>query len=79
MSMLIINPGFKQPEWSPCTNIWPPTDKDIVPEENLEEVNSVLSDTNWDAPNVEELRPVRNRLCELMGIPAPAVVKKVVA
>ena len=55
------------------------SDRDIVPEGNLEEVNSVLSDTNWDMPNLEELRPVRNRLCELMGIPPPAVVKKVVA
>ena len=26
------------------------SDKDIVPAENLDEVNAVLSDTNWDAP-----------------------------
>ena len=55
------------------------TDKNIVPDQNLDEINAVLSDTNWDMPNVEGLRPVRNRLCELMGIPPPAVVKKVVA
>jgi hypothetical protein len=53
------------------------SDKEIVPEENLDEVNVILSDTNWDA-GIEELRPVRNKLCSLMGVKAPAVLSKVV-
>ena len=35
----------------------------------------LLSDTRWDQP-VEELRPVRNRICELAGVPAPAMASK---
>ncbi len=54
------------------------SDKEIVPEGNLDEINSILSDTNWDG-QIEELRPVRNKLCDLMGVPAPTVVKKIVA
>ena len=51
------------------------SDRDIVPEENLDSVNSILSDTNWDLA-IDELRPIRNGLCDLMGIQAPAVIKK---
>jgi hypothetical protein len=39
------------------------------------QVNTILSDTNWDS-NVDELRPIRNRLCELVGVQPPAVIKK---
>lgn len=47
----------------------------IVPEENLDQVNAILSDTNWDL-GVEKLRPIRNNLCELMDVPPPALIKK---
>ena len=51
------------------------SDREIVPEENLDEVNTILSDTNWDL-TVEELRPIRNNMCNLIGIPPPAIIKK---
>ncbi len=55
------------------------SDREIVPEESADEVNTLLGETKWEQMGVEELRPVRNRLCELMGVPAPAVIRKVVA
>lgn len=46
-----------------------------IPEENLEEVMSILSDTNWEEePN--DIRPIRNKLCEFMNVPVPALIKK---
>jgi hypothetical protein len=42
------------------------------PESALETVMELLGETRWDGP-VEELRPVRNRICRLAGAPAPAV------
>ncbi len=33
----------------------------------------------WEQLSVDDLRPIRNRLCELLGAPAPAVIKKVIA
>jgi len=53
------------------------SDKEIVPEENKAEIDKILADTNWDE-SVENLRPVRNNLCELMKVPAPAIIKKAV-
>ena len=50
-------------------------DEVIEDEDNKEEVNAILSDTNWDK-SVEEIRPIRNRLCELCGVQAPALIKK---
>ena len=50
-------------------------DEVIEDEENKEEVNAILSDTNWDK-SVEEIRPIRNRLCELCGVQPPALIKK---
>jgi len=55
------------------------SDREIVPEENMDAVNGLLSDTHWEQLSVEELRPKRNQLCELMGVPAPAIIRKVVA
>lgn len=46
-----------------------------IPEDNLDQVMTLLSETNWENP-VEELRPVRNSLCDLMGVRAPVVKKK---
>lgn len=54
------------------------SDKEIIPEENLDEVNTILSDTDWDQ-SLETLRPIRNNLCELMNVPAPTIIKKIVA
>ena len=55
------------------------TYSEVVPDEDkLDEINSILSDTNWDQ-NLETLRPIRNKLCKLLDIPEPAVIKKVVA
>ena len=42
-------------------------------EDNLEEVMNLLSETNWIETSVEELRGIRNKICELSGVPAPAV------
>ena len=53
------------------------SDKDIVPTDKLDEINDILSDTNWET-DIDTLRPVRNSLCDMMGVKAPTVVKKVV-
>ena len=53
-------------------------DREIVPEENLDDVNTILSDTDWDQ-DIATLRPIRNNLCDLLKIPAPAILKKIVA
>ena len=44
-------------------------------EEKKDEINNILSDTNWELP-VEELRPVRNQFCELVGVQPPVLLKK---
>lgn len=41
--------------------------------ENVEQVLELLSETDWGAP-LTEVRPVRNQLCELLGIRAPVAV-----
>jgi len=51
------------------------SENDIIPDENLEEVMELLSDTQWD-DSVEKLRLIRNKICELAGVPAPTVLKK---
>ena len=50
-------------------------DEDEI-EERIDTINSILSDTTWDTTPVEQLRPLRNKLCDLLGVPAPALVKK---
>ncbi|XP_068671771.1 tubulin-specific chaperone D-like isoform X2 [Montipora foliosa] len=45
---------------------------DIVPAENLDDVLAILSETSWDA-NVEGLRVIRNKLCDMLGIPHPVL------
>ncbi len=48
----------------------------VIPDEaKRDEVNTLLSDTNWDLA-VEELRPIRNDLCDLLGVQPPALIKK---
>ncbi|XP_050312705.1 tubulin-specific chaperone D [Anthonomus grandis grandis] len=46
-----------------------------IPTDNLDEIMQILSDTNWECA-VEEVRPVRNKLCQLMGVRVPTQVKK---
>ena len=50
-------------------------DSVITDETKKDEINNILSDTNWDL-SVEELRPIRNQLCELAGVQPPALIKK---
>jgi len=51
------------------------SEADIVPEENLDKVMDLLSETRWDEP-VETVRPVRNEICTLAGVQPPAMIKK---
>ncbi|XP_017009809.2 tubulin-specific chaperone D [Drosophila takahashii] len=41
-----------------------------VPEDNMDEILTLLSETDWTMPLVE-VRPLRNQLCHLMDIKAP--------
>ncbi|ALC39422.1 CG7261 [Drosophila busckii] len=41
-----------------------------IPEENMDEILSLLSETDWTAPLVQ-VRPLRNQLCNLIGIQPP--------
>ncbi|KAH8317763.1 hypothetical protein KR074_009400 [Drosophila pseudoananassae] len=41
-----------------------------IPEDNIDEILTLLSETDWTMPLVE-VRPLRNQLCQLMGIKAP--------
>lgn len=45
-------------------------DTSCVPEENLEEIQEILSETDWGQP-LAEVRPIRNKLCELLGVKPP--------
>eukprot|EP00092_Neocalanus_flemingeri_P020394 GFUD01022092.1.p1 GENE.GFUD01022092.1~~GFUD01022092.1.p1 ORF type:complete len:1159 (+),score=370.35 GFUD01022092.1:112-3588(+) len=51
------------------------TENEIVPEDDLDAVMELLSDTQWD-DSVDTLRPIRNKICEMAGVPAPTVLKK---
>ncbi|XP_034474683.1 tubulin-specific chaperone D [Drosophila innubila] len=41
-----------------------------IPEDNMDDILSLLSETDWTMPLVE-VRPLRNQLCNLMGIKPP--------
>lgn len=41
----------------------------------VDEAMALLTDTDWDQP-VEIVRPIRNDICEHLGIPPPKVVQK---
>ncbi|XP_019615055.1 PREDICTED: LOW QUALITY PROTEIN: tubulin-specific chaperone D-like [Branchiostoma belcheri] len=47
------------------------TYEDIVSEENLDEVMTLLSESTWDDNNLEMIRGIRNQLCDLMGVKKP--------
>uniref|UniRef100_A0A674K1S2 Tubulin-specific chaperone D n=1 Tax=Terrapene triunguis TaxID=2587831 RepID=A0A674K1S2_9SAUR len=51
------------------------TYSDIVDPDILDEVMTVLSDTNWDA-ELPLVREKRNYLCDLMKVPKPQLVSK---
>ncbi|KAL8610270.1 hypothetical protein ACOMHN_062002 [Nucella lapillus] len=48
---------------------------EVAPPEALDEILTALSETKWDE-DVEALRPVRNNLCDLLGIAQPVTTKK---
>ncbi|XP_054742594.1 tubulin-specific chaperone D [Anastrepha obliqua] len=41
-----------------------------IPEENMDEILNLLSETDWGLPLIT-VRPIRNKLCALMGIKPP--------
>lgn len=46
-------------------------------ESRLEQVMSILSETEWDAKDLaKDVKPIRNKLCDLLGVPAPIPVPK---
>lgn len=46
-----------------------------VPEDNIDQVMSILAETDWEK-DVTELRPIRNELCDLMDIKRPVLKQK---
>ncbi|KAK9710946.1 Tubulin folding cofactor D C terminal [Popillia japonica] len=50
-------------------------DTSIIPIDNLDDVMNLLSSTDWEEP-VEQIKPLRNELCNLMGIRVPVAKKK---
>ena len=68
------------------------TNDDIFPAEAQEETEDVeeasstqsecamtlLSETQWDGKDLNDVRPIRNELCQLFGIPPPVAVPKTV-
>jgi hypothetical protein len=47
----------------------------VIPAENLDEVMSILISTNFQQ-DVEVVRPTRNKICNLMGVPVPKIVRR---
>lgn len=45
----------------------------VIPAENLDEVMTILNDTNWQQ-DVDVVKPTRNKICDLMGVPVPKTV-----
>lgn len=50
-------------------------DTSIIPIDNLDDVMNLLSSTDWEE-TVEQIKPLRNELCNLMGIRVPVAKKK---
>ncbi|XP_022608201.1 tubulin-specific chaperone D isoform X3 [Seriola dumerili] len=48
---------------------------DVIDAEVLDDVMTMLSDTNWES-DLATVRPHRNQLCDWLGIPRPQVVAK---
>uniref|UniRef100_A0A4W6G125 Tubulin-specific chaperone D n=1 Tax=Lates calcarifer TaxID=8187 RepID=A0A4W6G125_LATCA len=49
---------------------------DVIDPEVLDDVMTLLSDTNWEG-DLATVRPHRNQLCDWLGVPRPQVVAKV--
>jgi hypothetical protein len=47
----------------------------VIPAENLDEVMTILNDTNWEE-DVDVVKPTRNKICDLMGVPVPKTVTR---
>jgi hypothetical protein len=43
---------------------------------DMDTVLNILSDTNWTDDSLENLRPIRNQLCDLLSISKPKLVVK---
>lgn len=52
------------------------TYEDVVPAEVLDDVMTLLSETLWDN-DLNEIRPIRNNLCDMIGILRPVIKTKV--
>ncbi|CAJ1075190.1 tubulin-specific chaperone D [Xyrichtys novacula] len=48
---------------------------DVIDPEVLDEVTTLLSDTNWES-SLAEVKPYRNQLCDLLGVPKPQPIAK---
>lgn len=44
-----------------------------VPETNIDEILNLLLETDWAQP-LKDVRPIRNNLCDLLGVKPPVVV-----
>jgi len=42
----------------------------------MDQINSILSNTTWPMSPDDNLRLIRNSLCNLLSAPAPAVINK---
>jgi len=51
-------------------------DRPIIPDEHLDDVMSLLGETNWIETKVEDLRTIRNKICDYAGVPVPMMAKK---
>ena len=51
-------------------------DDDDVGSSKLDRCTALLTETQWDAKDVNDVRPARNELCDLLGIRAPVSVAK---
>ncbi|PNF44134.1 Tubulin-specific chaperone D [Cryptotermes secundus] len=50
----------------------------VIPAEKLDEVMTILNDTNWQE-DVDIVKPTRNKICNLMGVPVPGTVARATA
>jgi hypothetical protein len=50
----------------------------VIPAEKLDEVMTILNNTNWEQ-DVDVVKPTRNQICNLMGVPVPKTVPKAAA
>lgn len=51
------------------------SDRFSVSEENINEVVELLEEFDWQESSIEKVRVERNKICSLLNIPIPKVVK----